>query len=191
MASDAFASVQQWARGRAWLPRALVVAAMAWIGARVTADPGRWTLFSPIDLGLHEAGHLLMRPFGQVLCAFGGTLLQCLAPVFAAIVLARRDDWFGVAFCGFWLGLNLHEVSHYMADARAMVLQLVTVGGGEAKHDWNFLLGRFGLLRSDRTLAGLVRVLGFLVTWVSILASGGLVLLIRRESRGAGSTVWG
>jgi hypothetical protein len=174
---------EEWAQRRAWAPRAVVVAAWLWLGVGLLADPDRSTIFDGIDLGIHEAGHLLFRFGGDVLCAFGGTLLQCLAPCIAGVLLARRPDWFGVAFCGAWLGVNLFGVAHYMADARAQQLPLVTVGGGEAKHDWTFLLGWAGCLRADTALAACVRVLAHLVLWSSIAASAGLVLLMWRSRR--------
>jgi hypothetical protein len=174
---------EAWARRRAWLPRALVVAALVWFAGRLTFDPGRWTIFGPIDLAIHEAGHVVFGFAGEFVTAFGGTLLQCLAPLLAAIVLARLPDCFGVAFCGVWLGVNLHAVAHYMADARAQVLPLVTIGGGDAQHDWSFLFGQLGVLGADTAIAGAVRVLGLLVLWGSIAACGALVILIRRVRR--------
>ena len=178
-------SILEWAQRRAWLPRALLLPWLLWIGVRVTADPGHWTIFAPIDLGIHEAGHLVFRFGGERICAFGGTLLQCAVPLLAAVALARRPDWFGVAFCAFWLGVNLHEVSNYVADARAQLLPLVTVGGGDARHDWAYLLGELGLLRADAAIAGLVRVVGFLVLWSAIAGCVGLVVLIARRGRAA------
>lgn len=49
-----------------------------------------------------------------------------------------------------------------MADARTMQIDLVTVGGGEAKHDWNYLFGHMGLLPYDHVIAGFVWFLAVL-----------------------------
>ena len=183
MASRVVAAIEDWGKGRCWAPRALVVAALAWLGVTLTFDPAASTIFDAINLGIHEAGHLLFRSGGDVLHMLGGTLLQCLAPVIAGVIFARRCDWFGSAFCGFWLAVNLFGVATYMADARAQLLQLVTVGGGDARHDWAFLFGELGCLRSDTTIAGAVRVLAFLVSWGSIAAGGGIVYLIWHARR--------
>jgi len=174
---------EAWARGRWWAPRALLVAGFAWLAGSLAIDPARSTVFDAIDLAIHEAGHLLLRPGGETLHTLGGTLLQLLVPVVAAVLLARRPDWFGAAFCGVWLGVNLYDVARYIADARAQSLPLVTVGGGEARHDWSFLLGQLGWLRSDRTIAGLVRALAFLVIWSSTAAGAALAYLIWRSGR--------
>ena len=50
-----------------------------------------------------------------------------------------------------------------MADARRQELPLV--GGGD--HDWTFILGSWGLLSADTTLAAWLRVLAVgLMAWV-------------------------
>jgi hypothetical protein len=174
-------SVERWARGRNWMVRAPFVLAFVVLGVELLCDSSRSTIFGGIDLGIHEAGHVVFRFGGEVVCAFGGSALQCLAPILCAIALARRPDWFGVTFCGVWLAVNLYEVARYVADARAMLLPLVTIGGGDARHDWNFLLDEFGLLRSDTLLAGLLRVTAFLVMWGSIAASVWLLTKIARS----------
>lgn len=173
-------SVGEWARGRSWVVRAPFLLAFACLGVELVLDSSHATIFGGIDLGIHEAGHVVFRFGGEVICAFGGSLLQCLAPILCAVALARLPDWFGVSFCGVWLAVNLYEVARYVADARAMLLPLVTIGGGDARHDWNFLLSQFGLLRADTFLAGLLRVVAFLVMWGSIAAGGWLLFTIRR-----------
>ena len=177
-------SVERWARGRNWTVRAPFRRLR---GARRAAprDSSRSTIFGGIDLGIHEAGHVVFRFGGEVICAFGGSLLQCLAPLLCAVALARRPDWFGVAFCGVWLAVNLYEVARYVADARAMLLPLVTIGGGDARHDWNFLLDESRMPRSDTLFAGMLRVVAFLVMWGSIAASVWLLLKIARSDAAA------
>jgi hypothetical protein len=174
-------SIGEWARGRNWPLRVPFVVGFVYLGVRLLCDSSHATIFGGIDLGIHEAGHVVFRFGGDVICAFGGSLLQCLAPLLCAVALARLPDWFGVSFCGVWLAVNLYEVARYVADARAMALQLVTIGGGDARHDWNFLLGEFGLLRSDALLAGMLRLFAFLVMWGSIAASAWLLVKIARS----------
>ncbi|HET6163064.1 MAG TPA: hypothetical protein VFG37_05315 [Planctomycetota bacterium] len=173
-------SIREWARGRTWWARVPVVLACAWLGVRLVADCDAATIFGAIDLGIHEAGHVVFRFGGDMVCAFGGSLLQCLAPLLCAVVLLRIPDWFGASFCGVWLGVNLFEVARYVADARAQALQLVTIGGGDARHDWNFLLGELGMLGADTTLAGILRGVAFLVLWGSIVGGAALCFLIWR-----------
>ena len=65
-----------------------------------------------------------------------------------------------------WVAQNLWNVAVYVQDARAEELPLV--GGGE--HDWNYLLGRLGLLQQDQLIGGGVRMVGILLyAWSGIM----------------------
>lgn len=67
------------------------------------------------------------------------------------------------AFCAFFFFENWLYTATYMADARAMVLPLVTAGGdGDyIEHDWNAIFTSLGMLQYDTTIAGIVRFLGW------------------------------
>lgn len=173
-AQDIRDEVAAWCAGRSWLWRAPILLWLAWIGLRHLADPLYDSLFGALNLGLHEAGHLLFSWLpGQFLAVAGGTLLQLAAPLMAAAMFIRQPDYFAVPVCGAWLGMNLYNVAAYMADARAQVLPLVTVGDGDCGaicHDWTYLLDTFGLLRFDTALAWLVRVAAFVTLWASVAA---------------------
>jgi hypothetical protein len=57
-----------------------------------------------------------------------------------------------------------------MADARAMVLPLVTTGDPDyAEHDWHTIFSSLGLLDYDTTIAAVVRFMG----WCGMLACVG------------------
>jgi hypothetical protein len=179
---DLGTEVSAWCAGRSFLLRAPLVAWFAWIGVRHLADPLYASLFGALNLGIHEAGHLLFSWFGIFLTVLGGTLLQLAAPLLSGVMFRRQPDWFAVPICGAWLSTNLYGVATYMADARAMELPLVTVGGGEplVGHDWNYLLDAFGLLPYDTVLAGGVRLLAFVVMWGSL---GAAVWMLVRMAR--------
>ena len=56
----------------------------------------------------------------------------------------------------------------YMADARAMVLPLVTVGNSDyVEHDWNTIFSSLGVLPYDTRIAAIIRFMG----WCGMLAS--------------------
>jgi hypothetical protein len=175
--------VDAWCAGRSWLARTPVVAWFAWIGVRHLADPLYESLFGALNLGIHEAGHLLFSWFGLFLMVAGGTLLQLAAPLGSAVMFWRQPDWFALPICGAWLATNLYNVATYMADARAMELPLVTVGGGEplVGHDWNYLLGTVGLLAQDAFLAGALRLLAFVVLWGSLAVATWMVVRMARR----------
>jgi hypothetical protein len=98
-------------------------------------------------------------------------------PVISGIMFWKQRDGFAIAFALGWLGTNLFESATYAADAREMDLPLVTPGGGEAIHDWHYMLGELGMLEWDTTLGFLFRIAGTL----SLLASlvGGAWILWR------------
>jgi len=75
----------------------------------------------------------------------------------------------------FWFAQSLHNVSVYIADARAQ--QLPLVGGEYVIHDWAYMLSRLRMLRDDRSIADLVRA-GAALAWFAAL--GGALWHSRR-----------
>ena len=106
------------------------------------------------NLVFHEAGHVIFSPLGQFMSVLGGSLMQVLIPVVAAIAFIRQEQAFGAAICVWWAGQNLVDLAPYIADARA--LQLVLLGGRTGAevegHDWEFVLTRLRLLHRDQAI---------------------------------------
>jgi hypothetical protein len=175
--------------GWIWIPRAAVVLYLGWVFVKSLGRAWPQTMFSAINLGIHETGHLLFRPFGTFLMIAGGTILQLLAPIATGIMFFRRRDLFAVCFAAAWLGINLVEVSVYVGDSRAQVLPLVTVGGGDAMHDWAYMLGRMGLIQHDTKIATLIRVLGFILHGAAVLAAGWITIRVPAKPPRASSYV--
>ncbi len=164
-----------WAKGRFAVLYAIPLLAMGYFAVRYSLDATYVSVFDGINLAIHEAGHLLFRFFGTFIMIAGGTALQLMAPLGCCVYFYRRPDYFGVAFSGFWLAANCYHVATYVADARAQILPLVTVGGGVPIHDWNYLLSTLGLLDLDGTLAWMIRAAGFTIMWASIAYGAWLV----------------
>lgn len=127
-------------------------------------------ILSSINLVFHEAGHPIFGLFGEVIGFLGGTLMQLLVPFMCAVSFYVRRDWFAVSFAMWWFGENMIGISKYISDARALSLPLL--GGGTDGHDWNFLLGHFGLLPWDTTIGSGVLLLGVLIMSASIAGMG-------------------
>jgi hypothetical protein len=98
---------------------------------------------SLVDLIFHEAGHMIFGFFGSFIAALGGSLNQVLVPVVCTIAFLRQRQVAAAAVTLFWTGENVLGVATYVADGRAMRLPMYAEG---LTHDWNFLLGRLGLL---------------------------------------------
>ena len=142
-------------------PRIALVAWLAWWTLRLAAT-STWIFLDFVNLAFHEAGHLVFSFLGSTMQYLGGTLGQLLVPGLLMIhFLFRQQQPLGAAFCLWWFGQNLVNISVYMADARELALPLV--GGGD--HDWNELFFRFGLLgeSSVERVSGLTRLSGMLV----------------------------
>jgi len=139
--------------GRWWHVRIPVLAFLAWVWIRHAQDPRYQSVFKGLNLGIHELGHYVFGPFGDIPGVLGGSVLQCLVPLIAAAMFVRQRDGFAVCFAFGWLGTNLFEVATYAGDAVKMSLPLVTPGGGHPIHDWNYFLGNYGWLRHTDAVA--------------------------------------
>ncbi|MEX2180843.1 MAG: hypothetical protein WD771_02270 [Gemmatimonadaceae bacterium] len=160
-------AMRLWATGRWWhwrLPLFLLLLVQA---TRPLREFGEANLFTGIIFGAHEFGHLAFAFFGEWMTIAGGSLMQLLVPVGAAVAVARSKDWFGVAICGLFLASSLGDLSWYVADARAQDLDLVSFSPDGGGHDWHYLLGRAGLLKQDLALARFTRFVG----WCAVVAS--------------------
>jgi hypothetical protein len=140
-----------------------------------------------VNLPFHEAGHIIFMPFGRLLQALGGTLLQLLMPliVLGALLIQNRDA-FGASIASWWLGQSFMDIAPYIDDARAG--QLILLGGVTGRqapgyHDWQSILGRLGWLEYDHLLACLSFYTGAVLMLVSF-AWGGYILYLQFKSTG-------
>ncbi len=161
----------EWCRGRWWVFRVVLLVWFAYLLVRLLASPAYSPVFHALDLGIHELGHVIWSPLGEFMGFLGGSLTQCVLPLASIYMFYRQRDFFAMAFCLGWFGVNVFDVSVYVADARALALPLVSPFGGDPMHDWHYLLGRLGILHWDRALGMLLRIGGTL-SIVSFLAMG-------------------
>jgi hypothetical protein len=150
-------------------------------GALCALSPDTYRWLDLVNLVFHEAGHAVFGFFGDFLGILGGSLMQVLVPSIATghfILYGQR--WSGMVTL-FWVGQSLFNVSVYVKDARAQALPLL--GGDDAIHDWNWLLGWFGLLSWDQVIGGAIYTMGLLVLAVSIL--GGLYYSLNDQAADA------
>lgn len=139
--------------------RLAAVALLAIYGLICLVNPSTGRLLDSVDLAIHETGHLVFAPFGEVITALGGTLFQLIVPASFVVYFWRRGDRYAAGFALWWVAQNLWNISVYIADARVQILPLV--GGGE--HDWTYLLSEAGWLANELTIARLVHAAGVLI----------------------------
>jgi hypothetical protein len=131
---------------------------------------GGYLFIDSANLVVHEGGHLLFRWFGPTLCLWGGTILQWMVPLLLAAYFFHERQPAAFVFCLFFFFENWLYTATYMADARAMVLPLVTAGDADyVEHDWNTIFSSLGLLDYDTTVAAVVLFMG----WCGMLACVG------------------
>jgi hypothetical protein len=161
VAQDFLTDAAEWARGRMWIPRALLLAYLAYAMIRFLREPLSSTMFSGITLAFHEMGHLIFNFAGHFIGSLMGSGMQVLIPIIVIVLFYKQqNDFFGVAVGGFWLSFSLFELARYVGDARAMELPLVGFSD-DPEHDWHYLLGAMHMLPLDTTFAFLIRVVAF------------------------------
>ena len=128
---------------------------------------GEFLFIDLANLVVHEGGHLLFGWFGPTLGIWGGTLLQWLAPFLLASYFLFQRQTAAFVFCTFFFFENWLYTATYMADARAMVLPLVTAGDSDyVEHDWNTIFSHWGILAYDTKIAAIIRLCG----WIGMLS---------------------
>lgn len=181
--------VTNWAAGRTWWWRTIVVMYVGFLLAQNLRDSSFalnriGSPFSALDFGIHELGHILFIPFGEFMTILGGSLFQCLFPLLWFVAAWRKRWYFGAAFCIGWLGLNMFDVATYAADARARLLSLATLSSDyDSAHDWYQILSRTGHLEWDHTIAQLLRTGASFAMVISLTLMTLLIILIIRARR--------
>ena len=151
--------VKNWCSGKQWWWRALLLIWFLFVFIDYLINPKPTNIFCPFNLCIHEMGHLIFAWSGEFLHVAGGTITQLAFPFLGMWNFYRQKDFFAMALCFGWLSTNLFNVSVYMADARSMRLDLVSIGGrvyDHSFHDWHVLFGRMGILPFDHLIAGFV-----------------------------------
>jgi hypothetical protein len=159
-AREAWRPISRWAVG-AWLAFYLLFLVYTF------QMHGGYLFIDSANLVVHEGGHLLFGWFGSTIGLSGGTILQWMVPLLLAAYFFHQRQPASFVFCAFFFFENWLYTATYMADARAMILPLVTTGDPEfARHDWNAIFSSLGLLEYDTTIAAIVRTVG----WCGMLA---------------------
>jgi hypothetical protein len=123
--------------------------------------PYDWRLIDGANLLIHEAGHLFFRPLGEFMMIAGGSLFQVIMPAIFVGYFIWKKNFYSAAMVLFWVGESILNVSIYAGDSLA--LQLPLIGGEDSLHDWNYMLGQMGMLKSTAKIAGFIRFIGTLV----------------------------
>jgi len=113
----------------------------------------------------------------------GGSILQCLVPIISIFIFYRQRDFFAISISFGWLSTNLFYIATYIADSRSMSLPLVSPFGCEPLHDWNYILGKMGMLNYDTALASFIRLMAIVSMLICLVYGGWLVWLMLKSFR--------
>ena len=130
-----------------------------------------------VNLVFHEAGHVLLIPFGIFMIKLGGTILQCLIPLVLLIYFLRERYNFSASVMLWWFGQNFLDIAPYIYDAKRLSLPLLggyTGRENPESHDWYWLLNRLGIRGYCESIGMFVEDFGFLLillalTWSALL----------------------
>lgn len=173
----------EWAEGRSWMVRAPLVLYLGWALFRHAVDGDYSSWFAPLSLGLHELGHVVFGFLPFFFVALAGSAVEVVVPLAGMVMFLRQPDYFGISVLGCWLSYNLFGIGRYIADSRDQFGVYVSIGGGEAQHDWEYILSSLGMLDLDKVIGGMVKLLGTGVGLV-FLAYGGWLLLRMAKAKG-------
>src|SRR5204862_6430498 len=81
-------------------------------------DPFQWHLIDGVNLVIHEAGHIVFRPFGEFMMIAGGSLFQVIMPALFVGYFCYQRQFYSAALVLFWVGESILNVSVY-AETRS------------------------------------------------------------------------
>jgi hypothetical protein len=146
----------------------LLIAVWGWF-ALVKND--QTPIFVYLNIAVHETGHVLFRPFGELIMLMMGSGFEVLFPFAVGVYfLLRRRDLVATAVSWGWAASALASAATYIGDADDGRLALLGATGPDAAGDWERILGvEFfdKVFLADR-IAGTVRTVGF-VLWIVAL----------------------
>jgi hypothetical protein len=144
----------------------ILVCAYFWYCAK---NYSQWHILDNVNLIFHEAGHTIFFFLGEFIKVAAGSIFQVLVPFLIALHFLFSGQRVSSGIASMWAGQSLLNVSVYARDAEAMILPLL--GGDSVGHDWQYLLGRLGMLDQTQAVANWILVAGFTLIVMGTVAS--------------------
>ena len=135
-----------------------------------------------LDIAVHEVGHKLFSPFGDLIMLIMGTGFQILFPFVVGLVFGIwKRNFIAWGVCWAWSANAMCDGARYIYDAPRGELMLL--GAGDGLGDWSKILGpeHFDKLYLADRLASQLRTLG-IITW--FVAVGLVVFSLVRSVQG-------
>ena len=135
-----------------------------------------------LDIAVHEIGHKVFSPFGDLIMLIMGTGTQILFPFVVGLVFGIwKRNFIAWGVCWAWSANAMCDGARYIYDAPRGELMLL--GAGDGLGDWSKILGpeHFDKLYLADRLSAQLRTLG-IVTW--FVAVGLVVFSLVRSVQG-------
>ena len=145
-----------------WARLALTLG-LAWWGYAILRDPSE-TIVHNIILPIHETGHIVFMPFGELIYAAGGSIFQLLFPAIFVGYFIYHGDKHAATIPLWFTGVSAADLSIYIKDAHAGDLELI---GGE--HDWSYILSELTLVHRDQEIGQAVYLFGAVCVVLALL----------------------
>jgi hypothetical protein len=148
-------------------------------------------IFVFLNIAVHETGHVLFRPFGELTMLMMGSGSEVLFPLLVgAYFLIRKRDLVATAVAWGWAASASASAATYIGDADDGRLALLGATGPDAAGDWERILGvEFfdKVFLADR-IAGVVRTVGFVLWFVALGLAAWAIVRNRQLARAAVAT---
>jgi hypothetical protein len=169
----------------------LLIAIWGWF-ALVKGD--QTPFFVYLNIAVHEVGHVLFRPFGELTMLIMGSGFEVLFPLaVGAYFLLRTRDLVSTAVAWGWAASALASAATYIGDADDGRLELLGATGPDAAGDWERILGVefFDKVYLADRIAETVRTVGFVLWGVALCLAVWAIVRNRRlvQSAEAGPRV--
>lgn len=165
--------------GRTFLLVILAVWGLKLIFSSPEGNAAGTSILHLVNLPFHEAGHIIFRIFGRFFSVLGGSILQVLIPLIClGTFLLKTRDPFAASASLWWAGENLLDIAPYIHDARALKLMLlggVTGADVDDYHDWQYILGKLGMLSCDHLLATAAHLFGSMLMLTACVWGGYII----------------
>jgi len=148
-------------------------------------------IFVYLNLAVHETGHVLFRPFGELTMLIMGSGFEVLFPFAVGIVfLIRKRDFVSTAVSWGWSASALASAATYIADADDGRLALLGATGPDTAGDWERILGEqfFDKVYLADSIATKVRTAGYVLWFVALGMAAWVIIRSRLQERAAVAT---
>ena len=163
----------------------LLIAVWGWF-ALVKND--QTPIFVYLNIAVHEIGHVLFRPFGELTMLIMGSGFEVLFPFAVGVVfLVGKRDLISTAVSWGWSASALASAATYIADADDGRLALLGATGPDTAGDWERILGVqfFDKVYLADSIAAMVRTAGYVLWFVALAMAAWVIVRARLQERAA------